>query len=289
MAFKTRAWAAPAAGTPNHGGMPRPFLTARWSNLILITYRVDPAVLKPRLPPGCRLDLAGGHALASLVAFDFLDCRVLGVRWPGFVNFPEVNLRFYVRYGEGDAERRGVVFVREFVTQWTIATLARLTYNEPYRSTRMRSDVTADGGGDGDGGMTVDHRLTVAGRERRIRLTADAAARPSTDAEAFLTEHQWGFGASHFGRLIRYQVVHEPWAVHPVRSFEVDWDWAAAYGPAFAGLQGAEPVSAVLAAGSAVSIFPRGDVAPVHPSRPAVAAPPSLSPPVHAPIQESTS
>ena len=63
--------------------------------------------------------------------------RVFGVGWPGFRNFPEWNLRFYVSH-EG---RRGVCFVREFVPQWTVATMARVLYNEPYRSARMSMDV----------------------------------------------------------------------------------------------------------------------------------------------------
>ena len=250
------------------------FLTARWSNLILATYRVDPAVLRPWLPPGCRLDLAGGHALASLVAFDFQDCRVLGVRWPGFVNFPEVNLRFYVRHGSNVTERRGVVFVREFVPQRTVAALARWTYNEPYRAVPMRSRVTTAGDG-----LTVEHHLTVAGRERSIRVTAAAAAAlPADDSpDPFLIEHQWGFGTGHFGRLVQYQVVHEPWLVHSVRSFALDWDWAAAYGPAFAHLTGSEPASVVLAAGSTVSVYPRGQVTPARQPRRLAPAPEALA------------
>ena len=251
-------------------------MTARWSNLILATYRVDPDVLVPLLPPGCRLDLVDGRGLASLVAFDFLDARVLGVRWPGFVNFPEVNLRFYVRHGrdddEGNTERRGVVFVREFVPQRVVAALARWVYNEPYRATRMRSQVV-----EGDGMLTVRHRLTVARRERTIGVTADVARHhhPADSPEAYLIEHQWGFGTSRRGSLIRYQVVHPAWDVHPVRSFDLDWDWAAAYGTRFAPLQREEPMSVVLAAGSAVSIYPRGRfVEPVAmPRSPGVAVP----------------
>src|SRR5882672_8618368 len=87
------------------------FLTARWTNLFLATYAVPQELLRPRLPPGLDLDLRDGQAFVSLVAFDFLDTRVLGVPWPGYRNFPELNLRFYVRHGE----RRGVVFVREYV------------------------------------------------------------------------------------------------------------------------------------------------------------------------------
>src|SRR5215213_8997960 len=108
--------------------MARPFLTARWHNLFLATYPVPPALLEPRLPPGLTLDLRDGRAFVSLVAFEFLDTRVLGVPWPGYRDFAELNLRFYARRGE----ERGVVFLREFVPRFLIAWLARKLYNEPY-------------------------------------------------------------------------------------------------------------------------------------------------------------
>jgi uncharacterized protein len=106
----------------------RPFLTARWSNLAIITWEVPPALLEPHLPAGLELDRRGGAAFASLVAFDFLGTRVWGVAWPGLSDFPEINLRFYVRLGE----RRGVVFIREFVPSPLVAWVARAIYNEPY-------------------------------------------------------------------------------------------------------------------------------------------------------------
>lgn len=87
------------------------FLTARWSNLCLLTYAVPPELLEPRLPRRLSLDMREGRAFVSLVAFDFLETRVLEVPWPGYRVFPEINLRFYAR----DGEERGVVFIREFV------------------------------------------------------------------------------------------------------------------------------------------------------------------------------
>ncbi|HSQ57361.1 MAG TPA: DUF2071 domain-containing protein, partial [Gemmata sp.] len=101
--------------------MPMPtrrFLTARWCNLILANYPVPEELLRPLLPPGCELDRRDGACWASLVGFQFLQTRVLGIGWPGFRNFPEWNLRFYVTH-EG---QRGVAFVREFVPSWFVAT-----------------------------------------------------------------------------------------------------------------------------------------------------------------------
>ena len=60
------------------------FLTARWSNLFLATYAVPEELLRPRLPEGLELDRPDGQCFVSLVAFDFLDTRVLGV--PGVLS-----------------------------------------------------------------------------------------------------------------------------------------------------------------------------------------------------------
>ena len=98
----------------------RAFLSARWERLCLVTYDVDPARLAPLLHPELELDTRDGRAFVSLVAFDFLDTRVLGIPWPGYRSFPEVNLRFYVRHGD----RRGVVFIREYVPKRLIAWIA---------------------------------------------------------------------------------------------------------------------------------------------------------------------
>jgi uncharacterized protein YqjF (DUF2071 family) len=90
------------------------FLSAEWRNLVNLTYGVPPDLLAPHVPPGLELDIFQGMAHVSFVAFDFLDTRVKGIHVPDHVNFPEVNLRFYVNY----KGRRGVVFIREYVPKF---------------------------------------------------------------------------------------------------------------------------------------------------------------------------
>ena len=116
----------------------RPFLTARWCNLLLANFAVPDEVLLPCLPDGLQLDRWQGRAHVSLVAFDFAKTRVLGIPWPGYRNFPEINLRYYVRHGR----QRGVVFIREYIGLWLVAKLARLIYNEPYVVAPLSSRVT---------------------------------------------------------------------------------------------------------------------------------------------------
>src|SRR5262245_29007342 len=198
--------------------MRRKFLTARWCNLILANFAVPEELLRPLVPPGCELDHREGACWASLAGFQFLDTRVLGVGWPGYRNFPEWNLRFYVRRGE----QRGVCFVREFVPQRLVAWLARTLYHEPYAAAPMRPSVTEAGGA-----VTAEYGVRAGGRWHTLRATgARAALRPAADSpEHFFKEHQWGFGVTRRGRALRYEVRHPHWNVFPVRDFALDVDW----------------------------------------------------------------
>lgn len=229
----------------------RPFLTAQWKNLFLATYSVPDNVLMPLLPAGLELDRREGLAHVSLVAFDFRDTRVLGIPWPGFRAFPEVNLRFYVRRGA----ERGVVFVREFVPSRLIAWVARQLYNEPYVSIPMTSTVTETAET-----LCVEHRLIGRQRTGTIRATGmKPGLQPGPETvEHFFKEHRWGYGRTRRGVTLRYEVRHPIWQVYPVRDFHIDVDWAALYGPEWAFLQDAAPASTILAAGSAVAVFPHG-------------------------------
>jgi uncharacterized protein YqjF (DUF2071 family) len=211
--------------------------------------------LTPHLPQGLGLDRYQGRAYLSLVAFDFLETRVLGVPWPGFRNFPEINLRFYVT----DEERRGVVFIREFVPQPFVAWMARTLYNEPYQAAPMESRVQ-----ELDDTIVVEHLLTAGGMEQRLKVTArNTAELPLLDSAAHhFKEHQWGFGQSRKGQTSVYEVRHPHWKVYPVLNTELDWDWARVYGKKWDFLNGREPDSVFLAQGSEISVHPNKAMPP---------------------------
>jgi uncharacterized protein YqjF (DUF2071 family) len=223
------------------------FLRARWSNLFLLNYAVSPALLAKRVPAGLELDLRDGQAFVSLVAFDFLDTRVLGVPWPGYRNFAELNLRFYVRrHGE-----RGVVFIREIVPQRLVAWLARVLYNEAYVAAPLVSTIqeTADT-------LTATRQLTWGTRTYSITVTGSKpATRPGEESvEHFFKEHHWGYVTGRNGRTRVYRVDHPVWEVYPVLSYHLDFDWADVYGPEWEFLARAGPHSMAFALGSPITV-----------------------------------
>lgn len=240
--------AFPPAGLPERR---RPSLTARWSNLALLTYDVEPSLIGGWLAGDVEPDLVEGRALVSLMAFDFVDTRIRGRRIPGFVDFPEINFRTYVRQGE----RRGVVAIRELVPSPLAAAIGRLRFNEPFRSAPMESRTASLGDE-----LVVEHRWRWEDRRYFLRMTTDQASTsiPPDGSAHHLLGRRWAYGRSRRGEPVVLRVEHPEWALRRVRTLDFDVDFAALYGPEWTVLNGRQPISTYLAVGSAVAIFPPG-------------------------------
>lgn len=117
------------------------FLTANWQKLIMANYEIDATQLKTLIPAGTEADTWNGNTYVSLVGFLFGNTRVRGWRIPFHVNFPEVNLRFYVRYKENHEWKRGVVFVKEIVPRPAITFVANSLFNERYITLPMKYSI----------------------------------------------------------------------------------------------------------------------------------------------------
>ncbi len=170
---------------------------------------------------------------------------------PGLADFPEVNLRFYVR--QPGAGRRGVMFIRELVPSRITSLVARLAYNEPYSPAAMRSRHAF-----GSGRVSIEHAWRCRGVTHTLRASADAATetRPDTSAEHFFKEHEWGYGVTRRGRTLRYRVEHPVWAVYPNPTVTMNVDFGALYGAEWGFLRTAAPANVAIAEGSSVTVFP---------------------------------
>lgn len=234
--------------------MSRPFLTARWEDVLLVSFRAPVELLQPRLPPGLELDTPDaepGLHLVSVVALRFEDLRVRGLPVPTARAFPEVNLRFYARHGD----TRGAVFLREYVPHRLVAVGARIAYNEPYRVAGVVHDVQRDGAGS----ITATTELRLPDRAGMIEVVADdAPATPAPDGvDHWLKEHYWGFGRGRDGHTRRYRVDHPVWRTFPVRDARVGLDPGLIMGGRWAELDwDTRRHSTVLAEGSAAAIHP---------------------------------
>jgi uncharacterized protein len=226
------------------------FLTARWRHLVMLNYAVEPRLLQPFVPAGTELDSWEGTTYASVVGFQFLDTRVLRVAIPFHRDFPEVNLRFYVRRRGPEGWRRGVVFIKEIVPRAAIALVARVLYGENYVAMPMRERADPEGSG------VVEYGWRHGGRWGRVGARVSGAPSPlleGSEAE-FIAEHYWGYARQRGGGTVEYAVEHPRWNAWRAVDAALEADVAALYGPSFAEPLSAAPRSAFVADGSEVIV-----------------------------------
>jgi len=232
--------------------MTKTFLTAEWRKLIMAQYVVSPQTLFPFLPRGVELDLFEGRCYVSLVGFLFDRVRVRGIAIPFHTKFEEINLRFYVRRIEADgSRRRGVVFIREFVPRFAIAYVAKRFYDEPYLTLPTRHHIASS-----NQSLAVDYEWKHGDRWHRLNVVTSSSAQPivAGSEEEFLTEHYWGYTKRSDGSTSEYEVRHPRWQTYAARQAEVKADFGTLYGDGFASLTETQPISVLLAEGSAVSV-----------------------------------
>lgn len=236
--------------------MSKPFLTAEWRKLAMANYVVDPALLSPYLPFNTELDFSINPGddrkrfYVSLVGFMFLNTKVKGFKIPFHVDFPEINLRFYVRYREGNDWKRGVVFIKEIVSKPALSFVANLIYKEHYATMPTEYSWIAT-----PGALNVEYRwkkvqwnvFQVVTEKRPVPIMTGSD-------EEFILEHYWGYSKANNKYAIEYKVEHPAWEVYPIRSYQVDVDFGAIYGEQFAFLSKEKPASVFLAEGSEVVV-----------------------------------
>jgi uncharacterized protein YqjF (DUF2071 family) len=244
----------------------RPLLTAQWRNLILLNFPVPAEIIRRLAPLGTEPDFHEGQTYLSIVAFQFKNVRLFGLPFPGHTNFPEINLRYYVRRDVAGEVRRGVVFAREIVPRRAVAVVANSLYNENYVTRKMRSEISIAGNE-----LSPSDTASYTWRSTRDRATAGKAPTlwneiaaevagqlsipPQDSLDQFFVEHYWGYAKTRSGGTNEYQVAHVPWRVAPVKNLTWNCDIRRNYDSPLAEYITSEPTSAIIAEGSSIQVF----------------------------------
>ena len=223
------------------------FLTADWRDLALVNYECGTEVLSQYVPAGTEIDLWEGRCYVSVVGLRFLKTKLLGVPIPFHRDFPEVNLRFYVRREVEGRMRRGVVFIKEIVPRHAVTWVARTFYDENYMTLPMREEIMADS-------FRYEWRSKGSWSKLSVRTRGDWSV-PDLDSEAsFVAEHYWGYAAQRDGSTLEYEVEHPRWRMAQADEVEYSCDVGGLYGEQFVEALSQEPVSAFMAEGSEVVV-----------------------------------
>lgn len=198
---KHRPWPVPSS----------PWLmTQTWHDLLFAHWPISPDALRGRVPPRFELDTFDGEAWIGVVPFYMTNVAPRAVpAFPGLSQFPELNVRTYVRVDE----RPGVFFFSLDAASRVAVRMARLTLSLPY------FDAAMSVRGEGDGVQYESRRMTgdadFVASYRPCGPSFDA--RPRT-LEYFLTERYCLYALDRRGRPYRLDIHHAPWHLQPAQA-----------------------------------------------------------------------
>jgi uncharacterized protein YqjF (DUF2071 family) len=195
----------------------RPALSMRWKHLLFVHWRVPVASLRPLIPEPLQIDTYDGAAWVGFVPFVMESVRPV---WlppiPKLFDFPEANVRTYVRYGE---QLRGVVFSALTRRIGWACVVARRFWKLPY----LLCPYVV---GDARAPNEIAYSMTRKARPRpyarvRYRYSGEPRETEPNTLEHFLVERYTLFTA-HRGELYRGEVAHLPYAIQPATLLELE-------------------------------------------------------------------
>lgn len=180
-------------------------MTQRWTNLAYLHWRYEPSVIQSLLPDGLEVDTFDSSAWVGLIPFSMRDVGVPHLPpVPYFGNFPEVNVRTYVR-------RNGIPGVWFFsldVNRLAPALVARTTYLLPYCWGKASNELV------GDILTTSVQRRWPSVASTKIEVQIGEAIAEPDELAHFLTA-RWGLYSKGIGSTLMYAPVdHESWPLH---------------------------------------------------------------------------
>lgn len=227
------------------------FLSARWENLIMANYAVNPAVLIPYLPHGVELDFHNNKTYMSLVGFMFKRTSLFNIPIPFFGTFEEINLRFYVKRVEGETIKRGVVFINETVPYKAVAWLANKLYKEHYIAIPTKNTIEIKSLSKN---IRYDWKINNEWNHIAVDVANIKEEMPAGSIEEFIFEHYYGYTKIDEQHSQEYKVNHPRWQVNKVIDYSINCDFESMYGKDFSFLKNHQPDSVILAEGSEVTV-----------------------------------
>lgn len=202
-------------------------LSAHWTNLLVANFETDKNFLSKYLPAGTELNDWNGKYFMSLVGFQFSKTKFYGIPAPFYRSFPEINLRFYVKRKTNDGWRKAIVFIKEIAPAKLIGFMAGWLYNENFISLPLKSNFK-----NVPGKKEIEYNWKINNEWNYLKAITDNELKKYEPGslENFISSHYYGYTKVSETKTKEFEVIHEPWHVHPVTTFEMKLDAESIYG-----------------------------------------------------------
>ncbi|MBX9947851.1 MAG: DUF2071 domain-containing protein [Candidatus Obscuribacterales bacterium] len=179
-----------------------------WRNLLFAHWRVDAEELQKHIPSPLEVDTFDGSAWLGVVPFRM--CEVKGRFMPFHIDFLELNVRSYVKYGN----KRGVYFFSLDADHYPSVWGARVVFGLPYYRAKMSYENK-------DGVIRYTSKRLGSGPSVEFSAEYEPTGAPEMSSpgtlQHFLTE-RYCLMISHLGRVLRTDIHHGPWLLAPARA-----------------------------------------------------------------------
>ncbi|MFT4597563.1 MAG: hypothetical protein ACI9TF_001812 [Paracrocinitomix sp.] len=178
----------------------------RWLNLTFLHWQFDPEQVQAILPDNLTVDTFDGVAWVGLVPFEMEVQLPGGVPIPREGQFPETNVRTYVRGPDGTP---GVWFCSLEAGRLSATAVARATYGLPY----YWAEMTAENDGSAWAYRSKRKWPGPKGVHSDVDVIAGKAIVEHSSLERFLTA-RWGLYSTFLGHTLYAPITHETWSLH---------------------------------------------------------------------------
>lgn len=183
----------------------------RWEQLTFLHWSYDPTVVQALLPGNLRVQEWDGRTWVGITPFRMVDVRLPGLPPPpGWGEFPELNVRAYVRGPDG---RDGIWFLRMAVPRLSFLAPMRAA-GLPYERSCSKASIV---------GSRWSYRFDPPRRRRgiagdRFEAVVEVGDELPDHERTLLVDSitgRWSGYHRRAGLLLRTPIAHEPW---PLRS-----------------------------------------------------------------------
>jgi uncharacterized protein YqjF (DUF2071 family) len=176
-----------------------------WRELLFAHWPLPPERIRALVPEPLLLEEFDGRAWIGITPFLLTDLRARGLpAIPGVSEFPELNLRTYVRFGD----KPGIFFFSLDAASGAAVIAARAFYRLPYHRAEMSIAHR-------DGWIEYLSRRSEGDAEfiGRYRAVGESFHAPPGTLEYFLTERYALYTVLRNGDVLRGEIHHSPWTL----------------------------------------------------------------------------
>lgn len=182
-------------------------MSQAWRNLLFAHWRVEPVLLQNLIPAPLELDVFDGSAWLGVVPFRM--CEIKGRFSPFHIDFLELNVRTYVKFGD----KRGVYFFSLDADHAPSVWGARTLYGLPYFRAKMKYSNKG-------GAISYSSRRLGSGAPAEFEAEYEAiepAQESHLDSLPYFLTERYCLLISQNGVVHRTDIHHAPWQLAPAR------------------------------------------------------------------------